>query len=214
VYVTWDEGKPDRYGDPLIRIEYVRSEDGGKTFSEPLRVSAPGEPVPLYYATPQVAVDVERGFIYSVYPVGTIDQGWDLMLAASKDGGRTWTRTRVNDDPRCATHVAPSAGLDPKTGTLHIVWQENRSGRGGLAYASCLEGGTLCMPNESVSATPYATFRLGRHGSDWLGDYQTLLIDPERRQLHAIWAQPVSEGSEVLSHLFYARGSLPSLIHD
>jgi hypothetical protein len=70
------------------------------------------------------------------------------------------------------------------------------------------------MPNESVNDTPYASFRLGRHGSDWLGDYQTLLIDPERRQLHAIWAQPVAEGGEVLSHLFYARGSLPLLIRD
>lgn len=209
VYVTWDEGKPDRFGDPLIRVEYVRSEDGGKTFSRPMRVSGPGEPVPLYFGIPQVAVDAERGFLYSVYPSGGIGEGWSIILATSRDGGATWTRTRVNDDERCAAHVSPAAALDPTTGALHVVWPENRTGKGGLAYAACEAGGGRCGPNEAVSDAPYASFRLGRHGEDWLGDYQWLLVDAERRQLHAVWTQPVDEGGEALSHLFHARGTLP-----
>lgn len=210
VYVTWDEGKPDRFGDPLIRVEYVRSEDGGKTFSRPVRVSGPGEPVPLYFGLPQVAVDVERGLLYSVYASGKLGEGWDIILATSRDGGGTWARARVNDDGRCAAHVSPAAALDAKTGTLHIVWPEDRTGRGGLAYAACEAGGERCGPNESVSDAPYASFRLGRHGQDWLGDYQWLLVDPERRQIHAVWTQPVEEDGEAISHLFHARGTLPA----
>jgi len=113
---------------------------------------------------------------------------------------------QVNDDQPCASHVLPAAALDA-SGRVHVIWAENRSGRGGIAYASCEPGGERCSPNEAVSE-PFASYRLGRHGADWLGDYLTLVADDAHGRLHAVWAQPVDVDGEWLSKIFYARAPL------
>lgn len=208
VYSMWDDEKADSYGDARIRIEYVRSVDGGKSFDKPIRVSGEGEPVPFFFSNAQVAADDGRGIVYVVYPAGTGSGQWEIMLATSKDAGKTWSRIRVNDDAPCANHMTPSVALDPKTGVLHVIWLENRTGKGGVAYAACEAGGEKCSANEAVSEAPFASYRFSRHQTDWLGEYGALVVDAERRTLHAVWAQPVDEGGEAVSRIFVARAEL------
>ena len=131
VITTAEPRKANRLGDVRNAVEYRRSGDGGATFSKAVIVSEPGTPVPYLFSNAQVVVDEARNSVYVVYPVGTPEGRWDLVLATSKDGGARWTRVKVNDDAPCANHMTPSAALDPQTGRVHVIWTENRTGRGG-----------------------------------------------------------------------------------
>lgn len=200
--------KVDLFGDPKTVIEMQRSEDGGKSFVTRV-VSEPGQPIPMFYENPQIVSDEARKLIYVVYPTGTRDGRWDLVLATSKDVGKTWSRIKVNDDAGapCANHAGPQAVLDPKTGRVHITWLENRTGKGGVAYASCDPGGAKCSPNEAVS-TPFASYVLTRHSPKWMGEYGTLIFDAEKRRLHSVWTQPVDEAGQPTARIFYGVAQL------
>jgi hypothetical protein len=205
-YLDGDEQARERYGDNHMWVAYTRSDDGAQTFSPGIRVSAPDEKVPVMFSSPRVLSDSARGLLYVVYPTGGPDLRWKIVLATSSDRGATWTRVQVNDDQPCASHIMPAAALDA-SGRVHIIWEENRSGRGGIAYAWCDSGGARCSPNEAVSE-PFASYRLGRHGADWLGDYISLVADTERGRLHAVWGQPVDIDGEPRTKIFYARAPL------
>lgn len=198
---------PLAFGDPQGRIEYVYSTDGGAHFSDPIVVSRPGESIPGMFVNPQVVPDHDRKTIYVVYPSGSADARWNIELAVSSDKGRTWTHHRVNDDAPCANHMLPAATLDPETGRVHIMWVENRNGAGQVAHTSCDTSG--CAANQRVSDEPFAAYSFVRHASKWLGEYNALLLDQERRVLHAVWAQPVDEGGAARSRIFHAEALLP-----
>ena len=103
--------------------------------------------------------------------------------------------------------MAPQLALDPQTGTVHLTWLDNRTGQGALAYAACATGGASCSRNERVSEAPFASFTFERHLPAWLSEYGALVVDPQRRVLHAVWTQPVPEGGAT-SRIFYARRPL------
>lgn len=208
VYQTFapGAGRPDVFGDPRGRIEYVLSADRGKSFGKPLRVSAEGEGVPFFFSNPQVVSDTRRKLVHVLYPRGSADGRWDIVLATSKDGGKSWSRSRVNDDAPCANHMTPRAALDPKDGALHVIWRENRGGQGHMAYAVCRAG--KCSENQAVHDAPFASYSFVRHGSDWVGEYDVLVLDARRRRLHAVWTQPVDEHGVATSRIFHATAAL------
>jgi len=187
-------------------IAYTVSSDG-KTFGTPITVSAPGELVPFFFVNPTLAVDDRRGWIYVAYAAGTPDGRWDIRLAATRDGGKTWTRRKVNDDETCANHMVPNLAIDPTDGTLHVTFYENRGGGGHLAYTSCKPAGGACAPVVRVSPD-MAAYELVRHSSKWLGEYGALAVDPKRRLLHAVWTHTVQEGEHAIGRLRYATRKL------
>jgi hypothetical protein len=188
------------------QITYASSTDGGKTFGAPSLVSAEGEPIPYFFARPTLALD--RGIVHVLYPTGTPDGAWDVVLASSSDRGKAWTRVKVNDDARCASHMAPQVVVDPSTGAVHVAWLENRGTAGRLAYAVCDRGGGRCGANQSISDRPFASYGFVRHGGTWVGDSFGFALDPRRRLLHAVWAQPVGEGLYPVSRIFHAQAKL------
>jgi hypothetical protein len=165
--------------------------------------------VPFFFSNPSVVADEARGLLYVAYPSGGADAKWDVFLATSRDQGHTWSRVKVNDDASCASHMVTNAALDPATGDVHVIWLENRSGPGGVAYARCAQGGAACDPNEAVNDKPFATYGMKRHDPEWLGEYNTLFIDPARRELHAVWAQTVDSGEGARARIFHAVAPLP-----
>jgi hypothetical protein len=190
------------WGSPENSIAYAVSTDG-KTFGKPITVSAPGEPVPFYFVNPTIAVDDRRGWLYVAYAAGTPDGKWDIQLAATRDGGKTWKRTKVNDDPTCANHMVPNLAIDPASGTLHVSFYENRGGGGHLAYTTCKPAGGGCAA--VVRASPdMAAYELARHSSKWLGEYAVLVLDPKRKVLHAVWTHTVQEGAHAIGRMRYA----------
>jgi hypothetical protein len=172
---------------------YARSEDRGATFTRS-RVLADAQSVTGFFSNPQVVSDDARKLVYVVYPRGTPDGRWDIVLATSRDTGKSWTSIRVNDDPPCANHMTPQAAIDPRTGDVHVTWLENRTGKGGVAHARCESGGARCSANDAVSDAPFASYELQRFSPKWLGDYGSLFVDPARATLNAVWIQTVADG--------------------
>jgi hypothetical protein len=198
----------DRMGDRANHVVYVRTTDDLLKFEAPATVSRDDEAIPFFFSNPQIVADEARGWLYVVYPTGGPDGAWDLVVAASHDGGRSWSHRPLNDDPHCANHMTPSAALDPETGTLHVIWIEDRTGVGAVAYAHCSAGAASCSPSEAVSASPFADYQLLRHGPKWMGEYGALLVDGKHRLLHALWTQPVDEHGLATGRIFYARARL------
>ncbi len=204
------ESKPAptaRFGDQSNVVTYALSEDQGSSFLT-YQVSSPEQKIPMYFSNPQVVSDTKKKLLYVVYPAGTPDGKWDIFLATSKDEGKTWSNIKVNDDASCANHMTPTAVLDPKTNKVHVIWTENRSGTGGVAYSVCDSGGKKCSANEAINDTPFAAYSLGRFTTKWQGEYYTLLLDPKSRKLHAIWTQSVLEGDQARSRIFHAEAKL------
>ena len=177
------------YGSAQHRVEYTTSGDGGATFAPPLTVSVRDELVPYYFAGPRVAADARRGWVYVAYARGGRDARWDLVIAASKDLGKTWRRARLGDDPACAIHMLPSLAVEAATGRLHVAWYDNRGG-GRFAHAACAAGATACVQRGRIDDAPFAPLSTGRLHPTWLGATARLLFDEPRRALHAVWTQP------------------------
>lgn len=173
----------------------------------PRPVSRDGELLPRQLASPAIAVDARRGWLYIAYVRGGRDARWDLMLAASRDGGATWRRTRIGDDPACALHATPALAVDPASGTLHVAWLDTRGG-GRFAHATCGAGATRCRERGRISDAPFAARSTGAGTPRSLGEHARLVIDPARRALHAVWTQPVATPAGPAARVFAARARL------
>jgi hypothetical protein len=207
--VTINGGPPGGLGSADQQIEYTVSRDGGASFRGAVKVSGRDETLPFFFSNPSLAVDDRRGWLYVAYARGGRDGIWDIVVAASKDHGATWKRTRIGDTPACAIHMVPNLALDPTTGTLHVAWYDTEGGAR-FAHASCKVGAAACQVAGAISDAPFAILSTVRHGAAWIGEYQALLVDDKRRLLHAVWAQPIDEGGQPISRIFHATARLPA----
>ena len=69
----------------------------------------------------------------------------------------------------------------------------------------------LCrrFPSDSKKvSTKFAALSTERHGSKWIGEYETLVVDDKRRVLHALWTQPVLENGRPIARIFHAAAKL------
>lgn len=149
IYMTWlqagDVGtlKFTETGNP---IQIARSDDGGATWSDPVRVSAPPRER-VIAPSPVVGPD---GAVYVLYlDIGEdrldyagahegmggppYDGAFRLVLARSRDGGATWGESEVNDpvDPiqRFIVFLPafPSVAID-RSGRVYAAYHDNRLG--------------------------------------------------------------------------------------
>jgi hypothetical protein len=193
------------YGAAQHVIEYTVSKDGGRTFSKAVTVSARDELIPTYFAGPALAVDDKRDLLYVAYIRGGTDAVWDLVIATSKDKGVTWTRTVVSDG--CALRMEPAIAVDPASGILHVALYDTTASPARFAHLACAAGS--CSDRGSISRTPFASFDTGRKDTRSVGDRQALVVDDKKRELHAVWTQPVAGADgKVSMHVFHAVGKL------
>ena len=167
-------------------------------------VSGRDELLPAYFANPSIAVDAQRRWLYFAYVRGGRDAVWDIVIAATHDGGKTWTRRTLGDG--CAIHLVPNLALDPVTGTLHVAYYDN-AGRDRQVRSRELHDRRrevhACRRDQAL---PFATLSLGRGGANTVGDHESLFVDAKRRVLHALWAQPVVENDTTVTRVFHAVG--------
>jgi hypothetical protein len=161
--------------------------------------------IPFFFSNPSVAVDDRRRIIYVAYARGGRDAKWDIVVAASRDAGLTWRRTKIGDD--CAIHMVPNIAVDAQSGTVHLAWYDSDGG-GRFAHATCPAGAASCTAWGAINSVPFAALSTVRHGSKWIGEYESLVIDDKRRVLHAVWTQPVAEGGKIISRIFHAAAKL------
>jgi len=127
----------------------ARSGDGGRSFAEPLRVSAAAsEPA----RAPSLAVGPD-GAVHLAWTVGG-DPGADLRYATSTDGARSFTDPRVLfPGPRHADAPKLAAA---GSGTLHLAFAEGPWGERSyrIRYARAPAGADGFGPAREVPALP------------------------------------------------------------
>lgn len=191
------------YGAGDHRIWWTSSVDGGRSFARPIPISRDGERLPFYFGTPRIEVDSARRWIYVAYTRGGRDGLWDLALVATRDKGKTWVRSRIGDTPACGTYLSPQLALDPRTGGVHASWYDSRGPR--ITHGVCADGLRWCRQLGRLNDVPFAGLSLSPHARDAAAESHALLVDPARRQLHAVWAQATTDEP---ARIFHARAKL------
>jgi hypothetical protein len=183
------------WGSAMQTIQYAVSSDGGASFGKPIVVSGRDEVLPFYFANPSIAVDDRRKLVYVAYVLGGRDGAWDIVVATTKDAGKTWTRTAIGDG--CAMHMVPNLAIDPTTGILHLAYYDT-SGGSRFVHATCASGGASCTAWGAINTIAFEPLSTMPLGARWIGDHGSLVVDDKRRLLHALWTQPARDGMRVV----------------
>jgi hypothetical protein len=139
----------------------VRSEDGGRTFSEPITaIDAGGNAKGGMHRGPRIGVD-EKGGLVVTCPLNFDSEEArrrypraDLYFSTSVDGGETWREARVvNESSKKAPEALHWMVVAPD-GTAHVAWLDlrSRAGRGQDLYYSRIEAGRV-TPNVKLAET-------------------------------------------------------------
>ena len=147
LYVTWDQ----REGTGPQQVIFIRSEDGGKTWTDPARIADDDPARGIQHYNPGV----------SVAPNGRVDVAWfdfrndpffaprtasaapkirfaDIYMASSSDGGKTWTANMRVTDRAIDTTIGVTfsnfdlrgpVGIASTDDAAYVVWPDSRAGR-------------------------------------------------------------------------------------
>ena len=100
VYLSWNTSTSPFFGDPngTSKIMFMRSDDGGRHWDEPVQVSTPGDP---HHVHPSLSIsgdgeDEESGnLVHISYYTQHADASLDLVMSTSDDGGRSFRADRT-----------------------------------------------------------------------------------------------------------------------
>ncbi len=149
VIAAWLDGRDGRSAAFLSR-----SDDGGRTWGRNVRISL-GEACPCCRTAIASTAD---GSVWVAWRTVLPGDVRDIVVARSRDGGRTFGEARrVHADdwvfPGCP-HAGPSLVADAR-GRLHIAWWTGAEGRTAAWYARADDGETFGTPRlVSALGTP------------------------------------------------------------
>ncbi|MDP9401738.1 MAG: glycoside hydrolase [Actinomycetota bacterium] len=154
-------------------VQVIRSDNGGETWTEAVRVSAParqrviapsiatgsdGRLYVLYLDLGNDALDysgAHQGRGGEPYP-GT----WSLVLSRSSDGGRTWREALVDDGVVPTERIivlfppSPSLAVAPKGEKLYVAFTDGRGGDADVRVWTSDDGGASFGAGRRVNDTP------------------------------------------------------------
>lgn len=151
----------------------ARSDDGGATWGEPVRVSPPSRsrvvaPVPVAGRRGELYVAyLDLGDDALDYNGGHEGKGgdpypgrWSLVLARSGDGGRSWTESVVDAGVVPIERMivffpaAPSLAVSPRDGRVYVAFHDGRAGDADVWLWSSSDGGASFGGPRRVNDTP------------------------------------------------------------
>ena len=191
--------------DVALNVYHCVSEDGGATFSEPVRISSlhlpcfpPGAGGPCdlvgidsarVYPCPHLRVDKSGGeFDGNLYAVWTADgfqteltSGVDIYYSYSKDGGLNWADPIVlnNDGLPASEQFFPSLAVNDK-GTLAVSWYDRREDPNNLVtqyYMTYSTDGGLTFENDYPVSSEGSDFSMigAANANFGVGEYTQIL---------------------------------------
>ena len=132
---------------------FVRSDDGGTTFSAPVVLNDP--PAGQIPSAPVQAAD---GTIYATFARRFLDGSSELLLARSSDGGSTFGYTKIESQPQIGNQYDPGKlALDPRSGALYVVFTDARLGRQQVVFRKSDDKGTTWSAPLGLSPDQAAT---------------------------------------------------------
>jgi hypothetical protein len=143
-----------RSGAGPVALYYRRSEDGGETWSGPVRVGDGIPPPAGVHRGMDVQVAASGLRVIAVWQTkgaGSF-RGGPMALAISADGGRTW---RPGSNPADDGLKQGQGFIDiaaDTEGNFHLVWLDPRGGAQGLRYARSTNGGMSWSKNQTLDA--------------------------------------------------------------
>ncbi|HVT59792.1 MAG TPA: sialidase family protein [Thermoanaerobaculia bacterium] len=151
------------------RYSIVVSRDRGRSFSEPrpvaaFRVHGHGQE---WLSTKgigggRLAMDTSGGPRRGTLYLAWLDAGdggrYQVMVAASANGGETWSRpVRVNDNESASNQSNPAIAVNDE-GVVGVSWNDRRNDPSESCYqpffAASLDGGATFLPNVEVAKEP------------------------------------------------------------
>jgi hypothetical protein len=171
VYLTWAGPKG---------LVFDKSTDGGWTFGRDVVITSlvggwdlPVAGLERHNGMPVTAVDLSGGPHKGSVYVNWIDErngDPDVFVAASRDGGATWSAPlRVNDDAKGGVQMFTWLAVDPVDGSLNVVFHDRRGQTGKattVTLARSVDGGKTFMNHK----LPVPAFECCER-SAFLGDY-------------------------------------------
>lgn len=194
VYLSWAGPKG---------LVFDKSTDGGWTFGRDVVITnLPGGwdlPVPgleRHNGMPVTAVDLSGGPNKGSVYVNWIDErngDPDVFVAASRDGGKTWSAPlRVNDDGKGGVQMFTWLAVDPVDGSLNVVFHDRRGEAGKLTtvtLARSVDGGKTFV-NHKLPVPPFECCER----SSFFGDYNG--IDAYGGRVVALFPVLTAEGTQ------------------
>lgn len=162
LYVAWQDIQNSRIG-------FVRSTDGGATYSAPstvqrtnvpYEVAVPAQALRQALMYPSCGVDNSTGpyagRLYCAYMDQRADGHTSIFLTLSDSGGIDWSApTQVNDGPSSADRFNHWLSIDPVDGSVNVSFYDTRNDPANLKtdvyYARSTDGGTTFGQNVRVT---------------------------------------------------------------
>lgn len=143
-----------RRGEETPGLAYLRSEDGGYTWSGQAEVPSEVAPATASMRGKDAQIAARGDRLIAVWQTSGEFPGMGPMASAfSADGGKTWTEgPNPADDGSLSDHGYADMGAD-EAGRFHIVWLDDREENGnfqGLRYARSTDGGRTWSRNQTL----------------------------------------------------------------
>ncbi|MAX82024.1 MAG: glycosyl hydrolase [Crocinitomicaceae bacterium] len=129
VYVNWTD---QRKGTNNTDVWVAKSTDGGKSWSQPIRVN--DDETETHQFLTWMTVDQTTGNLYAVFydRRAYVDAQTDVYLATSTDGGETWVNEKISAQPFkpvSSVFFGDYNNIDAYQGMVRPVWTEYRDGK-------------------------------------------------------------------------------------
>lgn len=141
----------DNFSQGKYDVFFIRSTDGGSSWSSPANISNNNEDSEL----PDIAVD----------QAGNIDVFWEnhillqseIYFKRSTDGGTTWSRA-VNVSGNSGYSAQPDTVVD-EAGSIDVAWHDDTPGNAEIFFSRSTDNGADWSPAVNVSTSPALSVR-------------------------------------------------------
>jgi hypothetical protein len=169
-------------------VTVLCSHDGGQTFGRSVKLGRGTIDIafPHTYSDslPAIAADPEGGLVCAVFTVHATPGHADLLLAASHDGGRTWSRAKAVTPRDQVIYFQPQVAIDA-AGRIGVMAFAMTDGNVSVVLMFSEPGSPRFGHPITVTHQPFDPGKSGRGRRWWIGDYQALATTP--RAFHPLW---------------------------
>lgn len=126
VYASWIEEKSSKKGDIL----FATSQDGGASFTTPVRVTTTGGVMGTMQLGGEFVID-NLDYIHMVWSEPRMNAQYDIFYSRSTDNGVTWSEAiDISRAEGNSTQDYPALAAD-SLGNVYVAWVDNREITGG-----------------------------------------------------------------------------------